>query len=322
MTSVKLQGVWPEDARPLTLEEMILPKRLKESFQTMIDKKEMSHMIFVSSDPGTGKSTLAQILGEQMDTAVLFVKGSEEGGIDAIRGRINDFVMSANVTAFRSKDEIVTPFKIVYVDEADGTSAEFQKALRTLMNDYKNDCRFIFTLNHESELSDAVFDRFATIRFEFTKDEKQEMAEAFYYRVCSILKHNEIKFEESVVADIIMSNVPRFRRVWYILYEIYLNYGEISQQSFNKEKEIESVITAMNTKNYNQVIKSLQNSTSLNLSSIFSALFQRYKDMKFDPSLLVYLLSEYQSRHGRCADKMLNFCGFYNELLLRDKGKL
>lgn len=320
--TIKLKGVWPEEARPKNLNDLILPNRLRQSFQKIIDTKDMSHMIFVSSDPGTGKSSLAQIMAKQLNTAVLFVKGSEEGGIDAIRGRINDFASYANVTAFRSDDEIKTPFKIVYVDEADGTSKDFQKALRTLMNDYDNECRFIFTLNHEEELSDAVFDRFATIRFEFTQEEKEEMAEQFYYKVCEILNYNEIKFDEQVVADIVINNVPRFRRIWQILYETYLNHGEINQQTFNRENEIVNLIDAMNSKSYNNVTAALNKTQSLNFSTIFSELYRRVDDIMFDKCLTVFLLSEYANRHGRCADKMLNFCGFYNELLLREQGKI
>lgn len=319
---VILKGVWSEAARPKTFDDIILPDRLKNAFRKMIKEKDIPNLLFVSPSPGTGKTTLAQILANELHTSFLYVKGSEEGNLDTIKYDINNFVNSANIKAFESDDEITTSFKIVYVDEADGSSPAFQKALRSTMNDYSKSCRFIFTCNFESDMIEQVLDRFTTIRFEFNDTERSELAEKFYYRVCQILSDNNIKFEEDVVADIICGNVPRFRRIWDKLYEIYLNYGEITQVSFNEEKELEGLITAMNSKNYSNVISCITNSTTLNFSSIYSSLFNLKDKLNFRPDILIYLLSEYSSKSNRTADKILNFCGFFSELCLRDSGKL
>lgn len=322
MEKVILKGVWSEAARPRTINDIILPERLKRAIRKMIAEKDMPNLLFVSPSPGTGKTALAQILANELHTSFLYVKGSEDGNLDTIKYDINNFVNSANIKAFESDDAITTPFKIVYVDEADGSTPAFQKALRSTMNDYTKSCRFIFTCNFESDMIEQVLDRFTTIRFEFNDEEKAELAELFYNRVCEILLDNNIKFDEEVVANIIMSNVPRFRRIWDKLYEIYLNYGEITQESFNEEKELEGLIEAMNSKNYKHVIECISSSSTLNFATIYSSLFNLIDSLKFRADILIYLLSEYSSRNNRTADKILNFCGFYSELCLRENGKI
>ncbi len=322
MQKIKLKGVWSEAARPKTFEDIILPERLKRAFRKMLKEKDIPNLLFVSPSPGTGKTTLAQILANELHTSFLYIKGSEDGGKDTIKYDINNFVNGANVKAFESDDSIATSFKIVYVDEADGSTPAFQKALRSTMNDYSKSCRFIFTCNFESDMIEQVLDRFTTIRFEFNDKEKEELAELFYYRVCSILTDNEIKFDEEVVANIIMSNVPRFRRIWDKLYEIYLNYGEITQESFNEEKELEGLIEAMNSKSYKKVIDCISSSSTLNFATIYSSLFNLIDKINFRSDILIYLLSEYSSKNNRTADKILNFCGFYSELCLRESGKI
>lgn len=320
MRKVELKGVWSEAARPTVFEDIILPQRLKDAFGRMIKEKDIPNLLFVSSAPGTGKTTLAKILANELHTSFLYIKGSEDGGKDTIRNDINSFVQTANVTAFNSDDEILTPFKIVYVDEADGSTPAFQKALRSTMNDYSKSCRFIFTCNYEHNLLEPVLDRFTIIRFEFNKQEKYELEEQFYERVCTILWDNKIKFNDKVIADIVRQNVPRFRHIWDKLYEIYLNYGEITTDSFNEETEIDSLIESMNTKEYKNVLTTLQNSTSLNLDSIYSILFNKCNNLNFRQDILIYLLSDYNCRSTRVNDKILNFCGFYNELVMREKG--
>lgn len=320
--SVILKGVWSEEMRPKTLNEVILPRRLKETFKTFIDRKDMPNLLLVSTTPGTGKTTIAKILARELHTSCLMINGSDENGIDVIRNKIKDYVNQPNVTAFYSEEEEMTPFKIVYVDEADGLKPDFQKALRGVMNEYDKNCRFIFTCNFETNLIDAVVDRFTKIRFEFSREEIMEMGEQLFERICTTLDYNKIKYNEEVVADVIIANMPRFRRVWDKLYEIYITYGnEITTQAFNEEKEVEALIAAMNTKKYENVLKFISTTSSINFTSIYSILFHNAPKLDFRQDILCFLLNEYSGKAYQSADKFLNFMGFYAELCLREKGE-
>lgn len=319
-----LRGVWSEEARPQSFEEIILPARLKRAFEKFVKDKDMPNLLLVSNMPGTGKTAISQIITKELHTSCLFINGSDDNGIDTLRNEIKMFIDLPNVTGFYSDDVEMTNFKIIFIDEGDGLSNSFQKGLRGVMNDYDKNCRFIITCNYDSEILEPIIDRFTTIKFEFTHEEILEMSEQFYNRVCTILDHNNIKYESEVVANIIMNNAPRFRRIWDKLYEIYLTYdNEITREALNAEVEVDKLIETMNMMNYNAVMKVISDSKTINLTTIFPTLFRNFTKLtKFNIELLVYLLASYEERSVKCADKFLNFMGFYSELCMRAQGKL
>lgn len=320
-TKVKLIGVWGEAARPKTLDEMVLPDRLYKIFRKMIDEKDMPNIILESVSPGTGKTTLSKVLTDELHTSTLYINASKDGGIDTLRNDINNFVMNANVTAFNSEDEKFCPFKVVVLDEADGISNSFSQAARNLLNQCEN-VRYILTLNNIHALSEPIKDRCLTISFEFTDAEREEICEKFYNRVCEILIDNNIEFVDKVVAKIVWDYYPHWRKVWDVLYESYINKGKIDEVVSNTETEVTELIDSINTKKYENVLKFINNSTSLNYSTIYSTLFNYVDKFNFRKDIVIYLLSVYNSRTSMTVDNVLAFCGFVCELILRENGEL
>jgi DNA polymerase III delta prime subunit len=321
MRKVKLLGVWSEAARPQTLDEIILPKRLHDVFRKMIDNRDMPNLILESVSPGTGKTTLSKILAKELQTSSLYINASENGGIDTLRNEITNFVQNANVSAFEADTDKPCPFKVVILDEADGVSSSFSNAARNLLNQCQN-VRYILTLNNIQALSAPVKDRCTTIPFDFTEEEKDEISEKFYERVCNILTDNNIEFNDDVVIDTIIKHCPRWRRVWDILYESYINRGKIDKIVTNDETEITSLIDTINTKDYKKVMDFINNSNTLNYATIYSTLFNYIDRFKFRQDILIYLLSVYNSRMTLTVDSILAFAGFVCELYLREKGEI
>lgn len=321
VSKVKLSGIWGEAARPKSLDDMVLPDRLYKVFKKMIEDKDMPNIILESVSPGTGKTTLSKVLSKELNTSVLYINASENGGIDTLRNEINNFVMNANVTAFSSNDEKFCPFKIVVLDEADGISNSFSQAARNLLNQCQN-VRYILTLNNIHALSAPVKDRCMTVSFEFTDSEKEELCEKFYNRVCEILCDNNIEFVDDVVAEIVWKYYPHWRKVWDVLYESYINHGKIDKIVSNDETEITTLIDAINTKKYDDVLKVINNSASLNYATIYSTMFNYLNKFKFRKEIVTYLLSVYNSRTSMTTDSVLAFCGFVCELFLRENNEL
>ena len=317
----KLRGVWSEAERPQTLDEIVLPKRIHNVFKKMVEEKDMPNIILESSAPGTGKTSLAKILAKEMDTSCLYINASENGGIDTLRNDINNFVQSANVTAFNSKDKKHCPFKIVILDEADGVSASFSQAARNLLNQCQN-VRYILTMNNVQAMSAPVRDRCLTFSFDFTEDDKDEIAEKFFERVCNILDENNIKYNDEIVYKIIMKYCPHWRRVWDALYECFISKGKIDEIVSNSDTEIKKLIEAVNTKNYKEVMKFINTAATLNFTTIFSVLFNYVDDFNFRKDILIYLLATYNSRSAMTTDAILSFAGFVCELYLREKGEI
>ena len=84
------QFLWVEQYRPRDIESCVLPKTLKNSLQSFVDKETLPNLI-LSGGPGVGKTTAARAMLEQIGATYMFINGSEESGIDVLRVKIKNF---------------------------------------------------------------------------------------------------------------------------------------------------------------------------------------------------------------------------------------
>ena len=129
--------LWVEKFRPRTIEDCILPEKMKESFSGMLQSGVITNMIFKGT-AGVGKTTVARALCEQLDTDYIMLNGSGEFNMETLRTTITDFVTSVSISGKR---------KVIIVDESDGLPPKTQDALRSFMEAHSKNCAWIFTCN-------------------------------------------------------------------------------------------------------------------------------------------------------------------------------
>ena len=113
--------LWVEKYRPQKVSETILPDSLKKTFQAVVDGKELPNML-LSGTAGTGKTTIARSMCEELGLDYIVINGSEEGNIDTLRGKIKQFASSVSLSG---------GYKVVILDEADYLNPQStQPALR------------------------------------------------------------------------------------------------------------------------------------------------------------------------------------------------
>lgn len=194
--------LFEEKYRPKTVAECILPDRLKKVFQSYVDTKEIPNLLLFGP-PGSGKTTVAIAMCEEIGLNYLFIPSSDERGIDTLRTKVKTYASTISLMGGK---------KVIIFDEADGITADAQNALRGVTQEFSDNCTFIFTCNTKAKLIDALHSRTASIDFFLKSDEKDKMTAAFYKRLVVILNTENIPFEEKALAKIVKQFFPDYRR--------------------------------------------------------------------------------------------------------------
>jgi DNA polymerase III delta prime subunit len=196
--------LWSQKYRPATVDECILPERLKKQFGSMVQSGKIPNMI-LSGPAGCGKTTIALALAEELNYSTLLLNGSgKHRGVDAIKNTINEFAGSVDFSGRR---------KLVIYDEFDNSTHDAQLALRSDMEKFSSNCSFIFTANFPEKIQEAIISRAPEISFKFTKDEAHEVAGEFFVRIREILEKESVEYDSKEVAKYLRVNFPDFRRI-------------------------------------------------------------------------------------------------------------
>ena len=302
--------LWVEKYRPRKVSETILQKELKTTFQNIVDGEEIPNMMFAGT-AGTGKTTVARAICEELDLDYIVINGSEEGNIDTLRGKIKQFASSVSLSG---------GYKVVILDEADYLNPQStQPALRGFIEEFSNNCRFIMTCNFENRIIEPLHSRCTKIAFNTTKKGLQSLSADFMSRAMDILRDEGVEYHKDMLAQVIMKHAPDWRRVLNELQKGSIS-GTLSvapEMGQDVTDPYTQLFTSIRDKNFKKMRSWVVNNIDVEPASIFRGIYDRMYDHVTPNSIpqLVLILADYQYKNAFVADHELNLVACLTEVM-------
>ena len=231
-SSKKAHTLWVEKYRSSNLDSYVGNENIKKTIQQYLDQNDIQNFIFYGP-AGTGKTTLAKLIVNNLDCDYLYINASDERGIDTIRDKVSGF---ASVASFKS-------LKVVILDEADFITIQGQAALRNVIETYSRTTRFILTCNFVERIIDPLQSRCQVLKI--VPPSKQDIAK----HVAGILEKEEVSYTMDDIKILVSQFYPDVRKM--------LNTAQLSNQ--DGELNIDKSVIVSNSYT-TQVVKELSKS--------------------------------------------------------------
>ena len=309
--------LWVEEYRPHKIEDCILPNSLKKVFTGFIEQGEISNLM-LSGPAGVGKTTVAKALCEQLGLSYIVINGSDEGRfLDTIRNKVRNFATTKSLVGGGAH-------KVVIIDEADNTTHDVQLSLRTFVEEYHTNCRFIFTCNFINKIIDPLHSRCTVVDFRIKKEEEQRLQLAFFDRLRGILDASAVVYQDKVLVKLIQRYYPDWRR---LLNEAQRHSAGGSLDATVlcdiADVNLDELIRAMKNKEFTTVRKWVVNNMDSDpntiIRKIYNTLSEVLEGSSIPPAVLV--LAKYQYQIAFVADQEINLLACLTEIMVECKFK-
>lgn len=309
--------LWVEEFRPHTIEDCILPTSLKKVFTGFIEQGEISNLL-LSGPPGVGKTTVAKALCQQLNLSYIVINGSDEGRfLDTIRTRVKQFASTISMTSGGKH-------KVVIIDEADNTTHDVQLSLRTFIEEFHSNCRFIFTCNFINKIVEPLHSRCTVVDFRIKKGEEQKLQAQFFDRLKGILDTSGVTYEDKVVVKLIQRYYPDWRRL--------INEAQRHSAGGSLDTAVlcdiadinlDDLIRAMKNKEFTTVrkwvVNNMDSDPNIIIRKIYNTLVEVIEGSSIPPAVLV--LAKYQYQIAFVADQEINLLACLTEIMVECKFK-
>ena len=296
-----------EKYRPKTVEECILPATIKQQLKDFLQKGEIPHCIFAGQQ-GSGKTTCAYAISNELGADVLYINASNETGIDTIRTKVVQF---ASTVSFDNN------IKVVILDEAERISGAGADALKAIVEQFSKNTRFILTTNNRHRLSAPIQSRMNVYDFVFESTEKQKAAISMLKRTEEILKAEEIEYDKKAVAALVAKYFPDFRKTLNEIQRFSAN-GKIDAGILvERGTTFDELITSMKSKKFGEVRKWTARNCDVDPQMVFRHFFDNATNLFEGASIpeVILLTSQYQLQSAQVIDQEINTTAFLVEVM-------
>jgi DNA polymerase III delta prime subunit len=304
-----------EKYRPHKVEDAILPHRLKKVFQDYVAQGDIPNLM-LTGPAGCGKTTIAKAMCEELGLNHLFINSSDERGIDTLRTKIKGYASTISLTGGR---------KVIILDEADYLTPEAQAGLRGAIEEFSENCSFIFTCNFKARLIEALHSRCAVVDFSLKGDEKSKMALEMFKRLKTILVTEGIEYDAEVLGKIVARYFPDYRRTLNEL-QRYSSGGSIDAgvlAQVDNVRKLDDLIKALKEKDFTTMRKWVVSNSDVDPARIFRDIYDGLNEYLKPETIpvAVVTIAKYQYQDAFVADHEINLVACLTELMVETEIK-
>ena len=289
-----------EKYRPRYLDDFVGDNTIRTKIQEYLNTGKLQNLLLFGP-AGTGKTSLAKLIVDQLGADHLYINASDERGIDTIRDKIIPFASSIGFNGL----------KIVILDESDYLTAQAQATLRNVMESFSTSCRFILTCNYLDRIISPLQSR--CMAFGITPPSKKEVGQHLLH----ICECEEIKFTKEDLGQVIITHYPDIRKILNTLQgslksnQLVLDTKSLKNTDF-ENKVIQGLKNKIPLKDIRQIIA---DSGATQFESLFRCLYDNVEEYTTNIGDAIIIIAQYQYEYGFVVDKEICIAAMLNKLL-------
>ena len=296
--------LWVEKYRPSSLDSYIGNDHLRSKVKLYLESGDLPHLLLFGR-AGTGKTTLAKLLVNNIDCDYLYINASDENSVEVVRDKVKNF---ASTLGFQE-------MKVIILDECDYITPNAQAALRNLMETFSKHCRFILTCNYVERIIDPIQSRCQS--FQIIPPDRKQVA----VHLGNILTKENVTNEIEDIVTIVNVGYPDIRRVinaaqrQVVDNKLVIDEG-MSIQSDYKNQVLEILKTQDKKNSFKNIRQLLADSKVTDFSDLFRLLFDTVDDWgRGHVAECILVLAQYQQSDAVVVDKEINIMAMFIEII-------
>ena len=292
-------NLWVEKYRPQTLEGYVGNEVIKNKVLDYLNQGSIQNLL-LHGVAGTGKTTLAKLIANNLNCDLLYINASDERGIDTIREKIIPFASSLGFG----------DVKIIILDEADYITPQAQATLRNTMESFSGNTRFILTCNYLERIISPLQSRCQTL--EIKPPSKQDVA----WRCVDICKEEKVDIDNIALKTIVNAYYPDIRKIINTIQGSIVNHVVKLDESSLKDDLNEQIIQALSNKaKLSDIRQILADSGSREFDNLFKALYDNLDKFTTKTGPAILIIAKYQYEYTFVLEKEICVAAMLNELL-------
>jgi len=303
--------IWERKYAPKSLKDIIIPERLKEEFSKYIEAKEFPNLLFYSQTPGSGKSSSANCICNDIGIKPLVINASLNNSINDVRTTIIQYATTKSMFSDAKK--------VIVFEEFSNFSTQGMDSLKALMDEVSGNCRMIATCNSLARIPEPILSRFQISYFDFSEKELKPIKAKMFKRCQEILDIENVPYKNEVLAQLVAKYVPDNRKLLNILQQFSNQYNAIDEGALGvlNTSDTKALMDAMKNGKYGVVKDWVFNSSDSLSDDFYMKIFKTMEPLIVPQNIpqIILTLGEYQKYHSVVPDRTIHFLAMMTEIM-------